>query len=87
MHWETDVGFDHGSPGSPPGPKAGAKPLRHPGIPALQELSSKIVTRKTHLSTDCMVSSLFSVPIPERGHLRFLGLGLLSQLRVQAGLV
>ena len=26
-------GFDPGSPGSRPGPKAGAKPLRHPGIP------------------------------------------------------
>ena len=28
-----DVGFDPESPGSRPGPKAGAKPLRHPGIP------------------------------------------------------
>ena len=35
MHWEPDVGFDPGSPGSRPGPKAGAKPLRHPGIPIL----------------------------------------------------
>ena len=33
MHREPDVGFDPGSPGSCPGPKAGAKPLRHPGIP------------------------------------------------------
>ena len=33
MHWEPDVGLDPGSPGSRPGPKAGAKPLRHPGIP------------------------------------------------------
>ena len=33
MHWEPDVGFNPGSPGSRPGPKAGAKPLRHPGIP------------------------------------------------------
>ena len=33
MHREPDVGFDPGSPGSLPGPKAGAKPLRHPGIP------------------------------------------------------
>ena len=32
---EPDVGFDPGSPGSHPGPKAGAKPLRHPGIPLL----------------------------------------------------
>ena len=34
MHREPDLGFDPGSPGSRPGPKAGAKPLRHPGIPA-----------------------------------------------------
>ena len=31
MHWEPDVGLDPGSPGSRPGPKAGAKPLCHPG--------------------------------------------------------
>ena len=30
---EPDVGFDSGSPGLHPGPKAGAKPLRYPGIP------------------------------------------------------
>ena len=35
MHWEPDMGFDTGSPGSRPGPKAGAKPLRHPGIPVV----------------------------------------------------
>ncbi|CAD7688991.1 unnamed protein product [Nyctereutes procyonoides] len=28
MHREPDVGFDPGSPGSRPGPKAGAKPMR-----------------------------------------------------------
>ena len=33
MHQEPDVGFDPGSPGSRPRSKAGAKPLRHPGIP------------------------------------------------------
>ena len=33
MHREPDVGFDPGAPGSCPGPKAGAKLLRHPGIP------------------------------------------------------
>ena len=33
MHREPDMGFDPGSPGSRPGPKEGAKPLRHPGIP------------------------------------------------------
>uniref|UniRef100_A0A8P0SXL9 Neurofascin n=1 Tax=Canis lupus familiaris TaxID=9615 RepID=A0A8P0SXL9_CANLF len=35
MHREPDVGFDPGSPGSRPGPKAGAKPLRHAGIPEI----------------------------------------------------
>ena len=35
MHREPDVGFDPGSPGSRSGPKAGAKPLRHPGIPVV----------------------------------------------------
>ena len=33
MHWEPDVGFNPGSPGSRPGPKTGGKLLRHPGIP------------------------------------------------------
>ena len=32
-HQEADVAFDSGPPGSHPEPKAGAKPLRHPGIP------------------------------------------------------
>ena len=36
MHREPDVGFDPRSPGSRPGPKAGARPLRHPGIPHLR---------------------------------------------------
>ena len=35
MHRKPDVGFDPRSPGSRPGPKAGAKPLRHPGIPPI----------------------------------------------------
>ena len=35
LHREPNVGFDPGSPGSRPGPKAGAKPLHHPGIPKL----------------------------------------------------
>ena len=30
---EPDVGLDPRTPGSQPQPKAGAKPLRHPGIP------------------------------------------------------
>ena len=32
-HREPDVGFDPGSPVLRPGPKTGAKPLCHPGIP------------------------------------------------------
>ena len=40
MHREPDVGFDPGSPGSRPGPKAGAKPLRHPGIPIFLEIKN-----------------------------------------------
>ena len=30
---EPDVGLDPVTPGSHPGPKAGAKPLSHPGCP------------------------------------------------------
>ena len=40
MHQEPDMGFDPGSPGLRPGPKADAKPLRHPGIPDLYVLIS-----------------------------------------------
>ena len=32
--WEADAGLDPRTPGSRPRPKAGAKPLSHPGIPA-----------------------------------------------------
>ena len=35
MNRKPDVGFDPGSPGSRPQPKAGTKPLRHPGIPKI----------------------------------------------------
>ena len=38
MHWKPDVGFDPRSPGSRPGPKAGTKPLRHPGIPPMLDI-------------------------------------------------
>ena len=41
MHQEPNVGFDPGSPGSRPGPKAGAKLLRHPGIPTNEFLIKK----------------------------------------------
>ena len=38
---EPVAGLDPGSPGSRPGPKAGAKPLRHPGIPEQMEFKVK----------------------------------------------
>ena len=38
---QPDVGLDPGSPGARPGPKAGAKPLSHPGIPENMVLSSQ----------------------------------------------
>ena len=37
---EPDVGLDPGSPESHPRPKAGAKPLSHPGIPTYWFLQS-----------------------------------------------
>ena len=33
--WEPDVGLHPRTPGSRPGPKAGAKLVSHPGIPSL----------------------------------------------------
>ena len=33
MNWGPEMGFDSGSPGSCPRPKAGAKLLYHPWIP------------------------------------------------------
>ena len=33
---EPDMGLAPGSPGSHPRPKAGAKPLSHPGVPRLR---------------------------------------------------
>ena len=46
MNREPEVGFDPASPGSRPGPKAGAKPLRHPGIPYLSFLMAESTAKK-----------------------------------------
>ena len=46
-HRQPDVGFDPGSPGSGPGPKAGAKPLRHPGIPDTATIKCDTVIYKS----------------------------------------
>ena len=43
MHREPDMGFDPGSPGSRPGPKAGTKPLHHPGIPKVVSLKINLL--------------------------------------------
>ena len=50
MHREPDVGFDLGSPGSRPGPKAGAKQLRHPGIPSFCLLTMILPASKIKMS-------------------------------------
>ena len=45
---EANVGLDSGTPGSRPGPKAGAKPLSHPGIPSIPILKqNKMRLRKS----------------------------------------
>ena len=41
MHREPDMGFNPVSPGSRSGPKAGTKPLHHPGIPPLGNIIVK----------------------------------------------
>ena len=45
---EPDMGLDPGSPGSCPGPKAGAKPLSHPRIPDPEILILGISPQKTN---------------------------------------
>ena len=54
MHREPDVGLDPGSPGSRPGPKAGAKPLRHPGIPKMKVSNDFIPTSVTEPAGNLM---------------------------------
>ena len=36
------MGLDPGTPGSRPGPKAGTKPLSHPGIPMVPSFQVKV---------------------------------------------
>ena len=61
MHRKPDVGFDPGSPGSRPGPKAGAKPLRHPGIP--KEIHLKGVPVLSLLDLDFKISTINTLKI------------------------
>ena len=51
---EPDVGLDPGTPGSHPRPKAGAKPLSHPGIPF--NYNSKLILL------------MESLPVPDISH-------------------
>ena len=57
MHREPVVGLDPRSPGSCPGPKAGAKPLHHPGFPRILFLLEALA-----LGTGCARPSL-GVPL------------------------
>ena len=50
IHQEPDVGLDSGSPGSRPGPKAGAKPLRHPGNPCVYIFNEDIFLQNWNTS-------------------------------------
>ena len=50
MHREPDVGFDSGSPGSRPGPKAGTKLLGHPGIPQIIIYKGSVTVEETKLT-------------------------------------
>ena len=53
----ADVGIDPGTPGLRLGPKAGAKPLSHPGIPPhLAVLKGKSL--KYLLEASCMVQAV-----------------------------
>ena len=40
---KPDVGLNSGTPGSHPGPKAGSKLLRHPGIPTSVVFEGEII--------------------------------------------
>ena len=57
---EPDVGLDPGTPGSRPGPKAGAKPLSHPGIP----LITKFILTDHHLPFHHYTFILTHTPTP-----------------------
>ena len=46
---EPDVGLNPGTPGLRPGPKAGAKPLSHTGIPRLQLLNCPKMDSSSHM--------------------------------------
>uniref|UniRef100_A0A8C0R0M8 SET binding factor 2 n=1 Tax=Canis lupus dingo TaxID=286419 RepID=A0A8C0R0M8_CANLU len=68
MHREPDVGFDPGSPGSCPGPKAGTKPLRHPGIPnACLGLIYTVYVDSLNVSLESLIANLCACLVPAAG--------------------
>uniref|UniRef100_A0A8I3NG76 Large ribosomal subunit protein bL9m n=1 Tax=Canis lupus familiaris TaxID=9615 RepID=A0A8I3NG76_CANLF len=67
MHREPDVGFDPGSPGSRPRPKAGAKPLRHPGIPIFRTFFYDRDLSLSHSRGAVVVERRWQVPLAGEG--------------------
>ena len=57
---EPDMGLDPRTPGSHPGPKAGSKPLSHPGIPLHAKHLMRIIS--FNLLTTSEVDTVF-IPI------------------------
>ena len=52
---EPDAGLDPGTPGLRPGPKAGAKPLSHPGIPLCSPfVNNAAMNRGVEISQDLL---------------------------------
>ena len=61
MHREPDAGLDPRTPESRPGPKAGAKPLSHPGIPLLEIYCSSFSVLSPRHPFFCMDSFFFLI--------------------------
>ena len=63
MHRDPDVGFDPGSPGSRPGPKVGARPLCHPGIPNISSFITPSSFTSTFVVTGVLSSGLLCMAV------------------------
>ena len=67
MHQEPNVGLNPGYPGSRPGPKAGTKPLHHPGIPNLFFIGVQLTNIQNN--TQCSSRQVSpSVPVTHSPH-------------------
>ena len=73
---EPDVGFDPGSPGSCPGPKTGAKPLRHPRIPVWPFILKNLV-----YADDIFCTFLKRTSVPRTSAYFFQKLGKILKIR------